>query len=150
MCCFTTDLSTVLPHLGQTIVSGASSFVSCATPAFLPSAAVFSLSAFLAKVSSASIFLSFFLNNFIMSPYAINLLQMYSAIQATLPFTLATALPTPIGPLTFIISVVSSRVSPGTTFCLNLALLMPANMQSCPSTHPDKEWQLHRSAPKPQ
>jgi acyl-CoA carboxylase subunit beta len=62
--------------LSEGIVSGTSSLFSCAAPAFLPSAAVFTLSAFFAKVSSASIFLSFFLNNFIMSPYAINLLQM--------------------------------------------------------------------------
>jgi len=49
-----------------------------------------------------------------------------SALQATFPLTVATASPIPTGPFTFIIFVSSISTSPGSTFCLNRALSIPA------------------------
>ena len=50
--------------------------------------------------------------------------KVSSAITAVFPFTVAVAFPTPTGPFCLMISSSSSSTSPGTTFCLNLALLI--------------------------
>lgn len=52
--------------------------------------------------------------------------KVSSAMHAISSPTFAVAFPTPIGPFTFIISVSSVRISPGTTFLLNFAELMDA------------------------
>ena len=64
-------------------------------------------------------------------------------MHAILPSTFAVARPTPIGPFCFMISVSNVKTSPGTTFRLNFAELIPAK-------YAPKELQPLRSVPVPQ
>jgi len=52
-------------------------------------------------------------------------MKVSSALTASLPSTVAVALPTPTGPFCLIISHSSFTLSPGTTLRLNLALSIP-------------------------